>query len=85
MTAFSRDFACTGCGRAYVVSGDSPLRPASETEVLAQFRCSCGQWMGAFVPGSADPDRLVLALKGERQAVAGEPARAAGRSASSRA
>jgi hypothetical protein len=72
MAAFCREFTCTGCGCSYVVSGDSQLRPGSETEALAQFRCSCGHWMGAFVPGSADPDKLVLTLKSESQR-AGDP------------
>lgn len=67
MAAFNRDFDCPACRRGYVVSGVSELRPGSETEVLAQFRCSCGQWMGAFVPGSVDQEKLVVTLRGERR------------------
>ena len=70
MAAFNRDVCCSSCARTYVVAGDSLLRPGSETEVLAQFRCSCGQWMGAFVPGSVDQDKLVITLKSGDQPAA---------------
>jgi hypothetical protein len=62
VTAFTRDVACGDCGRQYLVSGAlSNLR--SETETLTQFRCACGQWMGAFVPASARVEELVVSLK----------------------
>jgi hypothetical protein len=73
---FTRDLACSHCGREYLVSGAS-VATSSETEALAQFRCSCGQWMGAFVPGSANVERLIVALKPERagSAISGAPHR----------
>ncbi len=61
MTAFIREVSCPDCGREYLVSGTT-LNTASETEALAQFRCCCGQWMGAFVPGSAPRDRLIVTV-----------------------
>ncbi len=65
MTAFTRDVACGDCGRRYLVSGAfANLR--SETETLTQFRCACGQWMGAFVPASARVEELVVTLKPEK-------------------
>ena len=73
MASFSRDFDCAGCGRGYAVSGDSQMRPGSETEVLAQFRCSCGHWMGAFVPASVDPDKLTVTVKGSQRLAADGP------------
>ncbi len=63
MPAFSRDLRCAACGREYLLSGASPIT-ASETEMLAQFRCSCREWMGAFVPGAANVKQLVVTLKG---------------------
>jgi hypothetical protein len=70
---FTRDLACRACGREYLVSGAfENLR--SETETLTQFRCSCGQWMGVFVPGSAEQERLVVSVKAEgRLAVEEKP------------
>jgi hypothetical protein len=69
---FTRDLRCAGCGREYLVCGAS-LVPGSQTEALAQFRCSCGEWMGAFVPGSANVERLVVALKREHRLAVEEP------------
>ena len=65
MSDFTRDLACRECGREYLVSGAS-VATSSETEALAQFRCSCGQWMGAFVPGSANVERLIVTLKADK-------------------
>jgi DNA-directed RNA polymerase subunit RPC12/RpoP len=62
VTAFTRELACARCGREYLVSGASAAT-SSETEALANFRCSCGQWMGTFVPSSANVERLILTLK----------------------
>jgi len=72
VTAFKRDLRCAGCGREYLLTGASPVT-ASETETLAQLRCSCGEWMGAFVPGSADVERLIVALKGANRPAVGKP------------
>jgi DNA-directed RNA polymerase subunit RPC12/RpoP len=63
VAAFTRELRCAECGREYLVSGESPV-PTSETEALAQVRCSCGTWMGAFVPGSADVERLIVTVRG---------------------
>jgi hypothetical protein len=61
MSAFSREAQCPDCGREYLVSG-STAATGSETEVLAQLRCSCGEWMWAFVPGSAPQEQLIVTL-----------------------
>ena len=50
MTPFARDGACEDCGRQYTVSGVS-VAPGTETEAPARFRCECGGWLSAFVPG----------------------------------
>jgi DNA-directed RNA polymerase subunit RPC12/RpoP len=64
VTDFTREIACSRCGREYLVSGAAAAL-SSETEALANLRCSCGQWMGAFVPGSANLERLIVTLKSE--------------------
>ena len=61
MTAFTRDLTCRDCGREYLVSG-TITNTASQTEALAEVRCSCGYWMGVFIPGSIPRDRLIVAL-----------------------
>jgi len=63
VTAFTRDLACPDCGREYLVSG-TITDTASQTEALAEVRCSCGHWMGVFVPGSIPRDRLIVTLGG---------------------
>ncbi len=63
MTAFSRELSCPDCGRDYLLSG-TITNTASETEALAQVRCSCGYWMGVFIPGSVPRDRLIVTLSG---------------------
>ena len=72
MAPFTRDLRCAHCGREFLVCGAS-LVPGSQTEALAQFRCSCGEWMGAFVPGSANVERLVVTLKRESRLAGEEP------------
>lgn len=61
MTAFTRDLSCPDCGREYLLSG-TITNTASQTETLAEVRCSCGYWMGVFLPGSIPRDRLIVAL-----------------------
>ncbi len=61
MTAFTRDLACPDCGREYLVSG-TIINTGSQTEALAEVRCSCGYWMGVFVPGSIPRDQLIVTL-----------------------
>lgn len=72
MAPFTRDLSCADCSREYLLTGAS-LVTGSETEALAQFRCSCGQWMGAFVPGSANVERLIVTLKPENRLPLEEP------------
>jgi hypothetical protein len=59
---FEREGRCQDCGRAYVVSGVS-LHPGAETEGPTRFRCACGGWIAAFVPGSVNRDLLVVTEK----------------------
>ena len=66
MTAFTRDLTCRDCGREYLVSG-TITNTASQTEALAEVRCSCGYWMGVFIPGSIPRDRLIVALSRTNQ------------------
>ena len=63
MTPFARDALCESCGREYTVSGVS-VAPGTETEAPTRFRCGCGGWLEAFIPGSVNKERLVLELKG---------------------
>ncbi len=63
MTAFSRELSCPDCGRDYLLSG-TITNTASETEALAQVRCSCGYWMGVFIPSSVPRARLIVTLSG---------------------
>ena len=72
MADFTRELRCAACGREYLVSGAIRV-PGSETEVLAQIRCSCGEWMGAFVPGSADVERLIVTLRGATRLAGDSP------------
>jgi len=65
MTPFARDGACENCGREYTVSGVS-VAPGTETEAPARFRCACGGWLSAFVPGSVNKELLVFTPKGEK-------------------
>jgi hypothetical protein len=62
MMPFVREGACEECGREYVVSGVS-LNPGAETEGPIAFRCGCGGPITAFVPGSVNRDKLVVAPK----------------------
>ncbi|MCG6926444.1 MAG: hypothetical protein LJF30_14185 [Acidobacteria bacterium] len=63
MTPFARDGICESCGCEYTVSGVS-LAPGTETEAPARFRCACGGWLSAFIPGSVNKERLVFEPKG---------------------
>jgi hypothetical protein len=62
VTPFARDALCESCGREYTVSGVS-VAPGTETEAPTRFRCECGGWLSAFIPGSVNKERLVLELK----------------------
>ena len=62
MIPFMREGTCEECGRQYTVSGAS-INPGTETEAPAGFRCGCGGWLEAFVPGSVNRERLVLEPK----------------------
>jgi hypothetical protein len=60
--SFSREGACDRCGREYVVSGAS-INPGSETEAPKRFRCECGGSVEAFIPGSVNLERVLVAPK----------------------
>jgi hypothetical protein len=60
---FVRDARCGSCGREYKVSGVA-LHPGAETEGPTRFRCACGGWISAFVPGSVNTEKLVVTPKG---------------------
>ena len=66
MPAFTRESRCPECGLEYLVSGVS-LVPGTETEAPRSFRCECGGWLEAFVPGSVNPARLRLVRKSEEE------------------
>ena len=62
MTPFEREGRCPQCRRQYVITGVA-LHPGAETEGPARFRCVCGEWASAFVPGSVNTERLVVTEK----------------------
>ena len=53
MDAFTRTATCPACQRAYELSGRS-VNPGNETQTLMEFRCSCGERVGTFLPGSVN-------------------------------
>ena len=59
MKPFERDARCSRCGREYQVSGVA-LNPGAETEGPTELRCVCGGTIKAFVPGSVNPEKLVV-------------------------
>ncbi len=62
MPAFTRETSCERCGREYLVTGAS-VNPGTETEAPRRFRCQCGGWLEAFVPGSVNNERLSIRPK----------------------
>jgi hypothetical protein len=64
MIPFEREGHCPECGLEYVISGVA-LHPGAETEAPARLRCRCGGRIEAFIPGSVNTDRLVVAPKEE--------------------
>ena len=62
MKPFVRDARCESCNREYKVAGVA-LHPGAETEGPTRFRCACGGWIAAFVPGSVNIERLVVTPK----------------------
>jgi hypothetical protein len=62
MAAFTREAACPQCGREYLISGVS-VNPGAETEAPRRFRCQCGGWLEAFIPGSVNLERVKVAKK----------------------
>ena len=63
MKPFERDGRCSSCGRQYRITGVA-LSPGAETEGPTLLACDCGGRIKAFVPGSVNPERLVLTPKG---------------------
>ena len=64
MKAFERDARCSRCGREYRITGVA-LNPGAETEGPTELACACGGRIKAFVPGSVNPEKLVVSPKGE--------------------
>ncbi len=62
MPPFTREGSCPDCGRQYEIQGVS-INPGSETEAPTRFRCACGGWLHAFIPGSVNRERLVVTPK----------------------
>jgi len=62
VTPFEREGRCPECRRQYVITGIA-LHPGAETEGPTRFRCACGGWAAAFVPGSVNTERLVVTEK----------------------
>jgi hypothetical protein len=61
---FSREGACPECGQEYVITGAS-VNPGTETEASRRFRCACGGFLEAFIPGSVNLERVVVEPKQE--------------------
>jgi hypothetical protein len=64
VASFSREGACDKCGREYVITGAS-INPGTETEAPRRFRCECGGWLEAFIPGSVNLERVLVEPKQE--------------------
>ena len=64
MASFSREGACDKCGREYLITGAS-INPGTETEAPRRFRCECGGWLEAFIPGSVNLERVQVEPKEE--------------------
>ena len=64
VASFSREGACDKCGREYVITGAS-INPGTETEAPRRFRCECGGWLEAFIPGSVNLERVQVEPKEE--------------------
>jgi hypothetical protein len=62
VASFSREGACDKCGREYVITGAS-INPGTETEAPRRFRCACGGWLEAFIPGSVNLERVQVVPK----------------------
>jgi hypothetical protein len=62
MAAFTREATCPRCGREYLISGAS-VNPGTETEAPRQFRCECGGWLEAFIPGSVNLERVKVTAR----------------------
>jgi hypothetical protein len=62
MVPFERAGRCGACGGEFVVSGNA-LFPGAETEGPARFRCACGGVVEALLPGSVNPERVVVVPK----------------------
>ncbi len=62
MPAFVREASCPECGRDYQIEGAS-INPGAETEAPRRFRCACGGWLEAFIPGSVNVERLKVVEK----------------------
>ena len=64
MASFAREGVCDRCGREYVITGAS-INPGTETEAPRRFRCECGGWLEAFIPGSVNLERVQVEPKEE--------------------
>jgi hypothetical protein len=67
LVPFERKGLCASCGKQYTISG-AAIAPGAETEAPARFFCGCGGLVEAFLPGSVNRERLVVAPKEEAPA-----------------
>jgi hypothetical protein len=56
---FVRTTACETCRREYELRGRS-LNPENETQTVVEFRCSCGERVSAFLPGSVNRELVTV-------------------------
>jgi hypothetical protein len=59
MDEFIRSAACPGCKREYELRGRS-VNPNNETQTLMEFRCTCGEKVGTFLPGSVNRELVKI-------------------------
>jgi hypothetical protein len=59
MDDFTRSATCPACQRGYQLSGRS-LNPGNETQTLMEFRCTCGERVGTFLPGSVNRELVKI-------------------------
>jgi hypothetical protein len=50
---FVRNTTCPACQRQYELRGRS-INPENETQTVMEFRCTCGERVSAFLPGSVN-------------------------------
>lgn len=59
MDEFIRSAECPACKREYELRGRS-VNPSNETQTLMEFKCSCGERVGTFLPGSVNRELVKI-------------------------